>query len=288
MYLPNVPTDNLYKFIALAGIVLFILSIFYPEIQRQELRDEIALLNGEIQKLDYEKSPLEEKTKEIKKKIAELDRMCNCGFTSVVNDTVIVRPLITSGPKEIMKLFNTITELIDEKNDLLNQTNLKTLSVNTKNELIENKSNSLAELNDAAEFFLPFSMFLSAFGFVLWFTNTQRYQDSLLKGQYEQFKKHERCQSCGILFINDPNHWDIMKDEQANRRYCSHCYRDGNFTEPSISLLDMKEKVKQRCKELGIPPLVTYIYLLRLKELERWRSKFTWAGDITCTKKTGS
>ncbi len=30
MNIPNLPTDNLYKFMALSGLFIFILSMFYP------------------------------------------------------------------------------------------------------------------------------------------------------------------------------------------------------------------------------------------------------------------
>lgn len=276
MNIPNIPTDNLYKFIALTGVIIFILTLFYPELKRQELNDEITLINGQIEILDYEKHPLEQQTKEIKKKITELDKLCDCGFKSIINDSLIVKPKIISGPKEIMELTKQIDILIQERDKLIEQTNFKALEINTKTELIRNKQDNLDELNKASAFFIPFSFILSTLGFLFWFTQTQRYQDSLLKEQYEQLKKFERCQSCGIHFSNDCNYNQLTSEEKQKLTYCSVCYNEDKFTEPEITFKEMKEKVRNRCKELGFNKLKIFIYLLGLNDLERWRPKFKW------------
>lgn len=55
MNIPNLPTDNLYKFMALSGLLILILSIAYPtyrtlelEQQRQMIRGEIKILEGDV------------------------------------------------------------------------------------------------------------------------------------------------------------------------------------------------------------------------------------------------
>ena len=50
MNVPNLPTDNLYKFIALTGIVLFLVALIYPEYKDAQLKDAIALYNAEVNK----------------------------------------------------------------------------------------------------------------------------------------------------------------------------------------------------------------------------------------------
>ena len=51
MNIPNLPTDSLYKFIALSGLFILIFSVVYPLYQENELRQRSLALEGEIEVL---------------------------------------------------------------------------------------------------------------------------------------------------------------------------------------------------------------------------------------------
>jgi hypothetical protein len=276
MNIPNVPTDNLYKFIALTGVILLLLSILYPELKKQELTSEITLLNGEINKIDYEMLPIEEQSLEIKNKIAELDKACNCGAKSVMSDTLIVRTHVIKGPKELVDMSKQIDTLLAKYDQLVRAISFKIIEVDTKKELIENKKKDLSDIDYAASIFGPTGLLISIIGFGLWLFMTQAYQDALLKMQYEQVRKNERCQSCGMNFANDEKYDRLSKDEQQKMIYCSNCHSGDGFLEPELTFSQMKDKVRARCLELGYGKIATYIYLFRLNDLDRWRIKFKW------------
>jgi hypothetical protein len=64
--LPSLPTDNLYKFIALCGLVLFIASVTIPNILATRFRDQ-------VDDLTIEAAPLEEEIKILHEQIARFE-----------------------------------------------------------------------------------------------------------------------------------------------------------------------------------------------------------------------
>lgn len=276
MNLPNLPTDNLYKFIALTGVILLIISIFYPEYQRKTLRDEIEVYNGEVRKLSLEKTKSTEKQKELIKRIAILDEKSNCNFQSIVNDSIIVRTQIIEGPKELIELSKEIDKLIEEYTQLIRDFDLKSLEISTKLALINNKKNDLLEINEVTYFFGPFSLLIALIGFLLWYEKTQKFQDKVLKEQAVQYLNCDFCQSCGMRLSNQKDFHKISDEIKKQMTFCQTCYTDGEFTEPNLTLKEMKEKIKNRCKELGYNKLITFILTNRINDLERWRDKFQW------------
>lgn len=135
MQIPNLPTDNLYKFMALTGLVLVVIGIIpywvggtkTQEIAGQVLAKQIILIEAEIADDD------------------EFSR------------------------HEVAKLRGEIKQLKFQWDRLLQDRKfLRTLS----------------------SAFYSFGTFLSCFGFVLWYTRVQIYQDLLLKKQATAETKH--------------------------------------------------------------------------------------------------
>jgi hypothetical protein len=53
--------------------------------------------------------------------------------------------------------------------------------------------------------------------------------------------------------------------------YCSHCFENGEFTMPDITVEQMKERVKGKLKEVGIPGFLSGLFTKGIPKLERWR-----------------
>lgn len=275
MNIPNLPTDNLYKFIALTGVIIFIITIFYPEYQRTSIRDEIILYNRELQKLNIEKDKSKRKLRGIKMQVETLDKKSNCNCSSIINDTIIVRTRVTEGSKELVELSNQIDKLIEDYISTNIELDIKGVEIVAKLDLINSKNEDLTTLTEATYFFGPFSMVLALFGFLLWYDNTQKYQDRVLKEQANQYLKTDFCQSCGMR-LSDQTHHHLFSNEDKQSIYCKTCFNVGEFTEPELTLEQMKRKVRNRCKELGFSKLLTLVVTIRLKNLERWKEKFIW------------
>ncbi len=271
---PNFPTDNLYKFLAISGIVLFLVAVFYPEYRRTEIRDEITLYNSEINKLSIEKSKAKMKLDEIKNELDELEANIEIK-KSTVNDSVISRVRVLSGKKEIVDLSHKIDRLVYEWKDINREIELKSIEINTKSKLIDDKNSDVKVFDDAANILGPFSVLVMTLGFILWYEKTQKLQDKVLAEQAGNFLEEQYCQSCGMKLKHQTN-YSNFSDLEKKSNYCNTCYSQTEFTEPDLTFEEMKTKVKKRCKELKFGKIKTSIVVNRLYGLERWKDEFTW------------
>ncbi|MGB8956139.1 MAG: zinc ribbon domain-containing protein, partial [Tumebacillaceae bacterium] len=66
-------------------------------------------------------------------------------------------------------------------------------------------------------------------------------------------KSYKNCQSCGMPLSRDEQGGGTEQDGSKSTMYCSHCYADGQFTLPDITMVDMKDRVKGKIVEAGFP-----------------------------------
>lgn len=53
--------------------------------------------------------------------------------------------------------------------------------------------------------------------------------------------------------------------------YCSHCYTEGKFTLPNIKVDEMKNRVKGKLSEFGVPKFLQGFFTKNIHKLERWK-----------------
>ncbi len=83
---------------------------------------------------------------------------------------------------------------------------------------------------------------------------------------------YKNCQSCGMPLKRDKLGGGTEANGTKSTLYCSHCYRDGKFTQPDITMDEMKLLVKGRLKEMKIPGILSGIFTRNIPKLVRWRS----------------
>jgi hypothetical protein len=75
-------------------------------------------------------------------------------------------------------------------------------------------------------------------------------------------------------FKQDPQKGGTEKDGSKSLKYCSYCYKDGEFTNPEI---DTPQKMQKFCIEMmqkqGMPKFMAWIFTRSIPRLERWRDK---------------
>lgn len=54
-------------------------------------------------------------------------------------------------------------------------------------------------------------------------------------------------------------------------RYCKHCYEEGEFTQKDISVEEMKQMVKNKCIDMGLPRFLAGMFVRGIHKLERWK-----------------
>lgn len=83
---------------------------------------------------------------------------------------------------------------------------------------------------------------------------------------------YKNCQSCGMPLKRDEKGGGIEADGSKSLLYCSHCYQNGKFTLPDISVDEMKTLVKGKLKEMGLPGILSSIFTRNIPKLVRWKS----------------
>ena len=86
-------------------------------------------------------------------------------------------------------------------------------------------------------------------------------------------KSYKNCQSCGMPLNKDPKGGGSNADGTKNNMYCSHCYENGKFTLPDITIDQMKERVKGKLKDMGFPGFLAGFFTKGIPKLERWKNK---------------
>lgn len=80
------------------------------------------------------------------------------------------------------------------------------------------------------------------------------------------------CQSCAMP-LGKPEDFGTDQIGYRVNAFCRHCYADGAFTEPAISMQEMLDKCVSVMAEHGIMPAAQARALMAdvLPRLERWR-----------------
>ncbi|MBI2411227.1 MAG: zinc ribbon domain-containing protein [Candidatus Kerfeldbacteria bacterium] len=79
------------------------------------------------------------------------------------------------------------------------------------------------------------------------------------------------CQSCGMPLSKDEQGGGTNADGTKSSEYCSRCYQNGQFTEPTITFEEMKTKVEGKMKEMHIPGFLARKFTKNMHELKRWK-----------------
>lgn len=85
-------------------------------------------------------------------------------------------------------------------------------------------------------------------------------------------KTYRNCQSCGMPLSKDASGGGTEKNGEKSSMYCSHCYINGEFTLPDLTVEEMKDRVKQKIVEFGMPKFMASFFTRNIQNLERWRS----------------
>jgi len=83
---------------------------------------------------------------------------------------------------------------------------------------------------------------------------------------------YRNCQSCGMPLKRDARGGGSEADGSRSTKYCSHCYQDGRFVLPDISVGDMQERVRDKLAGMGFPRFMSGIFTRGIPKLERWRA----------------
>lgn len=81
---------------------------------------------------------------------------------------------------------------------------------------------------------------------------------------------NKNCQSCGMPLSKDEHGGGTEADGTRSPMYCSHCYQQGKFTLPDITLEEMIARVRGKLKEMHIPGFLAFFFTRNIAKLRRW------------------
>jgi hypothetical protein len=79
----------------------------------------------------------------------------------------------------------------------------------------------------------------------------------------------KHCESCHMP-ICDPKDFGNEADGSVNSDYCWHCYQNGLFTNPFMTLQDMQNHVRHTLERLHEDERVIHYVIGTLPDLKRW------------------
>ena len=87
--------------------------------------------------------------------------------------------------------------------------------------------------------------------------------------------KEITCQSCGMPLNNDKNKDKNINGTEADgtlsELYCKHCYVNGEFTLPNITVEEMRARVTEKLQSMNFPKFVAKFLTRNTHKLKRWK-----------------
>jgi len=78
------------------------------------------------------------------------------------------------------------------------------------------------------------------------------------------------CASCGMPLSKDPMGGGANADGSKNLKYCSYCYKNGEFTFNG-TVTEFQEHCRTKMIEGGHSRIMAWLFSRGLKRLERWK-----------------
>jgi hypothetical protein len=76
----------------------------------------------------------------------------------------------------------------------------------------------------------------------------------------------------------DPLSGGTNADGSRSTEYCSHCYREGAFTQPNITAAEMTTLVEGKLRSMHFPGFLARRFAKEVPTLRRWRNQTARAG----------
>jgi hypothetical protein len=81
----------------------------------------------------------------------------------------------------------------------------------------------------------------------------------------------KNCQSCGMPLKRDEQGGGTNAEDSKSTMYCSHCYENGRFVLPDITVEQMQSRVREKVIEFGVPGFLAGFFTRRVPSLVRWQ-----------------
>jgi hypothetical protein len=198
MNLPNIPSDNIYKFITLSSLVIMVIANIYFFTEIRNIYEDLINVDIDIVKLKYDVNVMDvelnnwyrgmenklkkfidtEKLELIDTSFSKVDRisyLIDLTDSLESNQKDKVEPILDKFGEEAIKYYKITSEILI-KNDILE----------INNEKISVYYSAIKRLKIIYFILTPVLSILLVYGFRNWYVKVQKYQDVVLKKQAEK------------------------------------------------------------------------------------------------------
>ena len=177
MELPTPPTDNLYKFMAIAGLLVFAASIYFPFQFAFRIHDEVMQCEESLAVLQADVDYTIEKKREI---------------DSIIHNTILRQQGLDSNSPSIFITTYSMDEIKQMKNmtsELNHQNALNLAKIESCINRLKSYQWQYGFLALAQALLLMYSLRITKKGFNLWYSRIQKYIDLEMRGKNANRKK---------------------------------------------------------------------------------------------------
>lgn len=167
------PTDSLYKFMAVSGLLILGFSMIWPELRLYELEKQVVELAGETKVLKIESDDLKDDWEIINTDTIELKALMRRIEKAQSRDT--------KAEARASTLLEKRQRLREEHRKKVTLLQIKIEQSQTKFELQGLAKTNIKRLSRVMYMGVTVGLILSFFGFILWYRKIQRWQDIAIR-----------------------------------------------------------------------------------------------------------
>jgi Putative zinc ribbon domain len=265
MEIPSLPTDSLYKFMFVSGLIVAVYGIYIQHSGNVALRDKVhtsqykfGTTDTGINKVSIELSAEKKHLENNLKSLEDTATMLQAGKLSEEYKKEVIQRIVASRQKDsaVRSNLNNRFDSLRKIGDSVYKEMKYALEV-TKDDYNLGLTMSIGGL------------LFSFCGSVGWFRQQRLHDRILLEQRNEAVKSAIPCESCGMLLKFDNKH-------KEGNRYCGICYNGKQFREPTLTIEVMKQRIRLRMIGQGIKESTIKKQLKYLNQLDRWSKEFRW------------
>lgn len=165
MNIPFPPTDNLYKFAAISGTIIILLSLYVPIKYINELNIRYDSIN-------------------LKRHVLEVERFARLGKLKKLNEIIENTIKDKNNKNKVIKIYyskSEIKKMIAEHEALDIEIKLKEAEINSYHEVNSEIINRIKRYKSIVVWLTTFGAALAVAGYMFWYLKVQKYQDIYLK-----------------------------------------------------------------------------------------------------------
>jgi hypothetical protein len=214
------PTDNLYKFFSITGLLVLAFSILYPALRSDEVQKNLIDLKGKYELLKYKQDLIiieQKETSSLSKKLIKkqdeqlaarnISRADNKSSNTDIDDyQQLLKDLKNENEREYFefkikyndeivpnqKEVNSYLASIDKQKLVAQQLDIKEIELSTVNEAVRLEIKKIDYLMTLSSIGKIIGLIMTVCGFGLWYFLHQKLQDEIINFQVEEYRQKLR------------------------------------------------------------------------------------------------